>query len=86
MPPDEWMRRARSSNFSARRDKARRKRLAKHLDTRNQERKEVQRQIVELAIAELESAARGSGKFLRGGDCRRGLASRRDWYCSLENC
>ena len=32
-------------------------RLAKHLDTRNQERKEVQQQIVELAIAELESAA-----------------------------
>ena len=31
-------------------------RLAKHLDTRNQERKEVQQQIVELAIAELEGA------------------------------
>jgi len=31
------------------------KRLAKHLDERNQERKEVQRQIVELAISELES-------------------------------
>ncbi len=30
-------------------------RLAKHLDTRNRERKEVQQQIVELAIAELES-------------------------------
>ena len=29
-------------------------RLAQHLDTRNRERKEVQRQIVELAIAELE--------------------------------
>lgn len=35
-------------------------RLAKHLDTRNQERKEVQRQIVELAIAELESVDRGA--------------------------
>lgn len=34
-------------------------RLAKHLDTRNQERKEVQRQIVELAITELESVERG---------------------------
>jgi len=31
-------------------------RLAQHLDLRNQERKDVQRQIVELAIAELESA------------------------------
>ena len=30
-------------------------RLAQHLDTRNRERKEVQRQIVELAVAELES-------------------------------
>src|SRR6266550_2720300 len=35
------------------------RRLAKHLDTRNQERKEVQRQIFELAIAEMESADRG---------------------------
>ncbi len=34
------------------------RRLAKHLDTQNQERKEVQQQIVELAIAELESAER----------------------------
>lgn len=33
------------------------RRLAQHLDTRNRERKEVQQQIVELAIAELESAA-----------------------------
>jgi single-stranded-DNA-specific exonuclease len=33
------------------------RRLAVHLDTRNRERKEVQRQIVDLAIAELESAA-----------------------------
>lgn len=32
-------------------------RLAQHLDTRNQERKETQQQIVQLAIAELESAA-----------------------------
>jgi single-stranded-DNA-specific exonuclease len=31
-------------------------RLARHLDTRNQERKETQQQIVQLAIAELESA------------------------------
>ena len=31
-------------------------RLAQHLDRRNQERKDVQRQIVELAIAELESS------------------------------
>jgi single-stranded-DNA-specific exonuclease len=32
------------------------RKLALHLDTRNRERKEVQQQIVELAIAELESA------------------------------
>jgi single-stranded-DNA-specific exonuclease len=37
-------------------DREEARRLAKHLDTRNQERKEVQRQIVELAIAEMESA------------------------------
>ena len=35
------------------------RRLAKHLDTRNQERKQVQQQIVELAIAELEGADTG---------------------------
>ncbi len=39
------------------RDQAEAKRLATHLDTRNQERQEVQRQIVELAIKELESVA-----------------------------
>src|SRR5258705_139731 len=33
------------------------RRLALHLDTRNRERKEVQQQIVELAITELESTA-----------------------------
>jgi len=32
-------------------------RLATHLDTRNQERQEVQRQIVELAARELEAGA-----------------------------
>ncbi|HWN11590.1 MAG TPA: single-stranded-DNA-specific exonuclease RecJ [Pyrinomonadaceae bacterium] len=37
------------------RDMGEARRLAKHLDERNQERKEVQRQIVELAISELES-------------------------------
>ncbi len=37
------------------RDHAEALRLARHLDERNQERKEVQRQIVELAISELES-------------------------------
>lgn len=37
------------------RDAGEARRLAKHLDERNQERKEVQHQIVELAIAELES-------------------------------
>ena len=36
------------------RDKGEAERLAKHLDTRNQERKEVQRRIVDLAIEELE--------------------------------
>src|SRR6266850_476514 len=43
------------------RDTEEARRLAKHLDTRNQERKEVQRQIVELAIAELESAGQEPG-------------------------
>lgn len=38
------------------RDQGEALRLAQHLDRRNQERKEVQRQIVELAIAKLESA------------------------------
>jgi len=41
------------------RDTEEARRLAKHLDTRNQERKEVQQQIFELAIAELERADRG---------------------------
>src|SRR6266446_3726450 len=41
------------------RDTEEARRLAKHLDTRNQERKEVQRQIFELAMAELETADRG---------------------------
>ena len=40
-------------------DKEEARRLAQHLDTRNQERKEVQKQIVELAIAELEGSDRG---------------------------
>src|SRR5712691_11357736 len=40
------------------RDRDEARRLARHLDTRNQERKEVQQQIVELAIAELESVER----------------------------
>lgn len=39
------------------RDKDEAQRLAKHLDTRNQERKEVQQRIVGLAISELEGAA-----------------------------
>ena len=38
------------------RDNEEARRLALHLDTRNQERKQVQQQIVELAIAELENA------------------------------
>jgi single-stranded-DNA-specific exonuclease len=43
------------------RDVGEARRLAKHLDERNQERKEVQRQIVELAIAELENAQTSGG-------------------------
>src|SRR6476659_2146485 len=39
------------------RDTAEAKRLATHLDTRNQERQEVQRQIVDLAITELEAGS-----------------------------
>ncbi|MFN2497569.1 MAG: single-stranded-DNA-specific exonuclease RecJ [Pyrinomonadaceae bacterium] len=42
------------------RDHSEAKRLATHLDTRNQERQEVQRQIVELAIKELESATQNA--------------------------
>lgn len=38
------------------RDKDEARRIALHLDTRNQERKKVQQEIVELAIGELESA------------------------------
>lgn len=38
------------------RDNEEARRLALHLDTRNQERKQVQQEIVDLAIAELESA------------------------------
>jgi single-stranded-DNA-specific exonuclease len=41
------------------RDVTEARRLAQHLDTRNQERKEVQKQIVELAVAELEEAESG---------------------------
>ncbi|MFN2493213.1 MAG: single-stranded-DNA-specific exonuclease RecJ, partial [Pyrinomonadaceae bacterium] len=43
------------------RDAQEAQRLARHLDTRNNERKEVQRQIVELAIAELANADKGPG-------------------------
>ncbi|HEX9544491.1 MAG TPA: single-stranded-DNA-specific exonuclease RecJ, partial [Pyrinomonadaceae bacterium] len=39
------------------RERAEALRLAKHLDTRNRERQEVQRQIVELAVKELEAGA-----------------------------
>ena len=44
------------------------KRLAQHLDTRNRERKEVQQQIVELAISELESAEATSHVAVIAGD------------------
>lgn len=43
------------------RDRDEARRLAAHLETRNQERKEVQQQIIELAIAELEAPAPGAG-------------------------
>src|SRR5712691_11383405 len=42
------------------RDRDEARRLALHLDTRNQERKEVQQQIIKLAIAELENAEDGA--------------------------
>ena len=42
------------------RDRSEAERLAKHLDTRNQERKEVQRKIVDLAIEELERQSANS--------------------------
>ncbi|HSS21073.1 MAG TPA: single-stranded-DNA-specific exonuclease RecJ [Pyrinomonadaceae bacterium] len=41
-------------------DFAEAKRLALHLDTRNRERKEVQQQIIDLAISELETGASGA--------------------------
>ncbi len=41
------------------RDKEEARRLASHLDTRNQERKQVQQQIIALAISELECANTG---------------------------
>ncbi|MGH9906504.1 MAG: single-stranded-DNA-specific exonuclease RecJ [Pyrinomonadaceae bacterium] len=44
------------------RDRQEAQRLAEHLDTRNRERKEVQQQIIDLAIAELEDPARESGQ------------------------
>ncbi|MEP6570614.1 MAG: single-stranded-DNA-specific exonuclease RecJ [Acidobacteriota bacterium] len=44
------------------------RRLALHLDLRNRERKEVQQQIVELAIAELESAAATSHVAVIAGE------------------
>jgi single-stranded-DNA-specific exonuclease len=44
------------------------RRLALHLDTRNRERKEVQQQIVELAIAELESTAATSHVAVIAGE------------------
>ncbi len=40
------------------------KRLALHLDTRNRERKEVQQQIIDLAISELETGAGGSSSHV----------------------
>lgn len=42
------------------RDPSEAQRLAKHLDTRNQERKEVQRRIVDLAIEELQKQSNNS--------------------------
>jgi single-stranded-DNA-specific exonuclease len=53
------------------------RRLAKHLDTRNQERKQVQQQIVELAIAELEGTDTGPTNsyvaVIAGADWHRGV-------------
>ncbi len=43
-------------------DREEARRLAEHLDARNQERKEVQQQIIELAIAELESPNQGTNQ------------------------
>ncbi|MDQ5846879.1 MAG: single-stranded-DNA-specific exonuclease RecJ [Acidobacteriota bacterium] len=46
------------------RDTIEAQRLAKHLDTRNQERKEVQQQIVELAVSELESGKESISSYV----------------------
>jgi len=61
------------------------RRLALHLDTRNRERKEVQQQIVELAITEWK-ALPPSRPFLCGGNRWGRLASRSNPYCGFENC
>ena len=65
------------------RDRDEAKRLAEHLEARNHERREVQQQIVELAIAEFEGGGRSA--FACGSHCWRGLASRSDRYRSVEN-
>ncbi len=55
------------------RDRSEAERLAKHLDTRNQERKEVQRRIVDLAIEELEKQSNPYVAVIAGEGWHRGV-------------
>ena len=64
------------------RDSDEARRLANHLDARNEERKTVQQQIIDLAVAELT----GCEGLIRRSDFRRRVASRRDWDCGVEDC
>src|SRR6266496_1974931 len=58
-------------------DKEEARRLAEHLDTRNRERMDAQREIFNRAIEEFENAC--------GSDRRRRVASGRDWARRLED-
>ena len=46
------------------RDSAEARRLAEHLDARNEERKTVQQQIIDLAVAELQQETNAAGSFV----------------------
>ena len=61
------------------------RRLAEHLDRRNQERKQVQEEIVARAVEELEGGDWRRPTVPCGSDCRRRLASRRDRHRGVED-
>ena len=66
-------------------DKEEARRLAEHLDTRNRERMEAQREIFNRAIEEFESSGTDMSQTSCGSDCRRRLASRGDWSGRVQN-